>query len=102
MSWQSYEVAREVTKATNFMAESSNEGVVRPLQKSLPLPWATPQITRFAMRSDLGLMAPECPPTFNLYLVNFGKAAAQIITAVPLKPATWVRTNYPTLVLPYA
>ena len=46
-------------------------------------------------------MPCERAPAFNLYGVDFGQSPAEIVSAIPLKPAPRVGPVYPAFLLPY-
>jgi hypothetical protein len=88
------------TETSRFVI--SDEWIICPLQKGLPLPRATPDIAGFAIGANLGFVAPECAPSFDLGTINVRQAPAQIVSAIPLKPAAGIRFDNPTFVPPYA
>src|SRR5262249_906003 len=57
------------------------------MQERLALPAAAQKIAWFAMPLDLLHVSPHGPPPFDLATVFFRHAPAQVIAAVPLKPA---------------
>ena len=66
------------------------------------MPRAAPDIAGFAISANLGFVAPECTPSFDLGTVNVRQAPAQIVSAIPLKPAAGIRFDNPAFVAPYA
>ena len=74
--------------------------VVGPLKKCLPLAWSAPPIARLAMMTDLCNVAAHSFPPPDLANILFRQSAAEIISAIPLKPpARIVRVN-PALLPP--
>jgi hypothetical protein len=57
------------------------------LKKCLPLAWSAPPIARLAMMTDLCNVAAHSFPPPDLAHILFRQSAAEIISAIPLKPA---------------
>src|SRR5215218_4599815 len=62
--------------------------VIGPLQQGLPLPGPAEAIARVAIRPDLRGMTAEGVPAPDLSPVLVRHAAAHMVAAVPLEPAT--------------
>ena len=82
-------------------SESKLPTVVGPVKKSLPLTFAAGLVTRLAVKLDLSDVSSHCLPPPDLSKVLFGHSAANIISAVPLKPAARIVGVYPSVLPPY-
>ena len=74
--------------------------IVCPLEKRLSLPAPTTQIAGLTILSDLTYVAPHRFPSFDLSRIFLTHAAAEVITAIPLKPSARVVGVYPPLRAP--
>ena len=71
------------------------------MKKSLSLPFAAGLVSRLAVTFDLPNVSSHCLPPPNLPKVFLRHSAADIISAVPLKPAAWIVRVYPAVLAPY-
>ena len=62
---------------------ASDQRIIRPLQKRLPLPRAAGPVAGFAIGAHLCFVPSEGPPSFDLERVDVGDAPAQIVAAIP-------------------
>src|SRR5579859_1138897 len=82
------------------MAGSDFPAVIGPLQQRLPLARTAENIPRLAILPDLRLVALEGFPSFDLPRVLARQAAAHIIAAIPLEPASGIIGINPALLPP--
>src|SRR5262245_6644670 len=75
--------------------------VVSPVQECLALTLAAGRICRLAILSDLRNVPFHGSPASDLAGILGGRAAAHIVTAIPLKPATGIVWMYPTFAPPH-
>jgi hypothetical protein len=55
-----------------MLPTGSNEGIMRPLQKRLPLSWAAKDISRRTVGADLSGVTGKAAPPLDLYGIYFG------------------------------
>src|SRR6185369_3118439 len=73
--------------------------VIRPVQQGLALAWPAGQVAGAAVGLDLGEVAADGVPAFDLAVV-VEAAAAEVVAAVPLEPAARVLGVDPALLPP--
>ena len=71
------------------------------MKHGLPLPPAAIQIAFAAILFDLSNVPLDGEPSLDLPVIFFRQSPAQVITAIPLKPAARVRRVNPPLLFPY-
>jgi hypothetical protein len=80
--------------------ESKLPTVVGPMKKGLSLAFAAGLVSRFAVKLDLSDVPSHCLPPPDLSKVFLRRSAANIISAVPLKPAARIVRVYPSVLAP--
>jgi hypothetical protein len=75
---------------------------MRPLQKTLALPGPAKYIAGIAVGLNLPGVSGKASPPFDLNPVDVRYPPTNVISAIPLKPATRIGTINPTLLLPNA
>lgn len=74
---------------------------MRPLQQGLSLAGSAKKVTWVTIGADLTRVSRKAPPALDLRSINIRNAAAQIVTAIPLKPATRIGPDDPAFGLPF-
>ncbi len=74
--------------------------IVSPMQNGLALFGAAMEVAGEAVFADLGDVAIDGFPSFDLALVFFVHTAAEVVAAIPLEPATGVEWVDPVFFAP--
>src|SRR5690349_5109237 len=80
---------------------SNLAAVVRPMQQRLALASAAGEVAELAVALDLPHVTADRPPALDLSCVLVRHAAAQIVAAVPLEPATRIVLVQPSFATPF-